>query len=118
MKKIDLENAKNGDLKVWWIPQVPMKPFLYPVNSPQEAFILLDALAEYDLFQYENRVKPDYSNAGGLMVYDEELIDETDEDEGCDGWSDWSCEFSGEDMDYYLREENGFELLINDLKEQ
>jgi hypothetical protein len=52
------------------------------------------------------------------MVYDEELIDETDEDEGCDGWSDWSCEFSGEDMDYYLREENGFELLINDLKEQ
>jgi hypothetical protein len=125
MKKVDLKNPKNGDLIVWWIPQIPMKAFHYPVNSPQEAFILLDALAEYDLFQYENNVKPDYCNAGGLMVFDEELIDETDEDdiefgdsELSNGWSDWSCEFSGENMDYYLREENGFELLINDLKEQ
>lgn len=113
MKKVDLENPKNGDLKVWWIPQVPMQPFVYPVNSVQEGFILLDALAQYDLFQLENNVKPDFCNAGGLMVFEEELIDES---EDCDGWSDWYSEM-GEDIDYYLREENGLELLNEDLKE-
>jgi len=110
----NLQAPKNGDLKVWWIPQIPMNSFEYPVNSPQEAFILLDALAEYDLFQLENNIKPDYSNVGGLMVFDEELIDEI---EDCDGWSEWYSEM-GEDIDYYLREDNGLELLINDLKEQ
>jgi hypothetical protein len=95
------------------------KEFEYPVNSPQEAFIVLDALAEYDFFQYEHKVKPDYSLAGGLVVFNEEfLIEETDEVEGWDGWIDWSCEFRGEYMDYYIGKENGFELLINDLKEQ
>lgn len=112
MKKVDLENPKNGDLKVWWIPQVPMKSFEYPVSSPQEGFILLDALAKYDLFQLENNVKPDFCNIGGLSEFDEELIDES---EDFDGWGDWFSEM-GEDMDYYLREENGLELLINDLK--
>ena len=110
----NLEAPKNGDLLVYWIPQIPMEAFHYLVKSPQEAFILLDALAKYDLFQYENNVKPDYCNAGGLMVFEEELIDEI---EDCDGWSEWYSEM-GEYIDYYLREDNGLELLINDLKEQ
>jgi hypothetical protein len=111
MKKVDLKNPKNGDLKVWWIPQVPMKPFEYPVSSPQEGFMLLDALAKYDLFQLENNVKPDFCNIGGLSEFDEEDI----EGEDFDGWGDWFSEM-GDDMDYYLREENGLELLNNDLK--
>jgi hypothetical protein len=111
MKKEDLKKPKNGDLKVWWIPQVPMKPFEYPVSSPQEGFMLLDALAKYDLFQLENNVKPDFCNIGGLSEFDEEDI----EGEDFDGWSDWFSEM-GDDMDYYLREENGLELLNNDLK--
>jgi hypothetical protein len=113
MKKVDLEKPKNGDLKVWWIPQVPMKAFHYPVNSPQEGFILLDALAKYDLFQFENNVKPDYSNAGGLFVFDEDLVDENDA--VWDGWSDWYSEM-GEGIDYYLNEDNGLDLLNEDLK--
>jgi hypothetical protein len=63
---------KNGDLRVWWIPQVPMEPFRYHVSSVQEAAVLLDALAKYDLFQFENKVKPGYCNAGGLERYNEE----------------------------------------------
>ena len=112
MKKENLKSPKNGDLKVWWIPQIPMKSFEYPVSTPQEGFILLDALAEYDMFQFENNVKPDYSNVGGMSVFDDELIDES---EDCDGWSDWYSEI-GEGMDYYLSEENGLELLNEDLK--
>lgn len=58
-------------LKVWWIPQVPMKPFEVYLNSFAEAKVLIEALAAYDLFQLKHRVKPDYSNAGGLMLQDD-----------------------------------------------
>jgi hypothetical protein len=114
MKKIDLKNPKSGDLKVWWIPQVPMKAFEYPVNSVQEGFILLDALGMYDDFQFKNNIKPDYCNVGGLSVFDEGDVEEVD---GIhyDGWSDW-CSDMGDDINFYLREENGLELLNNDLK--
>lgn len=70
-------NPKNGDLQVWHIPQVPMKPFIVPVANLVEAKLLLDTLAQYDIFQFENRIKPDYCNAGGLSVFE-------------DGeWTDW-----------------------------
>ena len=61
---------KTGSLKVWWIPQVPMKAFEVNVANVVEGKLLLDALAEYDLFQFKSKVKPDYSNAGGLVVFD------------------------------------------------
>lgn len=61
-------------MKVWWIPQVPGKSFDVPVETLEEASFLLDVLAAYDLFQYENRIKPDFANAGGLVVWDENRI--------------------------------------------
>jgi len=76
-----MNKPKEGDLKVWWIPQVPMKAFEVPVESSKQAKFLLDALAKYDLFQFENKVKPDYANAGGLSVYqDGEWVDWTNEE--------------------------------------
>lgn len=64
-------------LRVWWIPQVPMKPFLVSVPDLATGKILLNTLADYDIFQFKNRIKPDYCNAGGLQVFE-------------DGkWSDW-----------------------------
>jgi hypothetical protein len=62
---------KKGDLQVWWVPQVPMKSFNVPVKTIREAKLLLDTLANYDLFQLKNNIKPDYSNAGGLNVFDD-----------------------------------------------
>ena len=62
---------KKDDLQVWWIPQVPMKAFLAPVKNIDEAILLLDTLAKYDLFQYENKVKGDYANTGGLNVFED-----------------------------------------------
>ena len=58
--------------RVWWIPQVPMQPFYYPVASIEEGVLLLKALAQYDIFQIENRVKPDCCNVGGLHMFDDE----------------------------------------------
>lgn len=81
-----MSEFKEGDLKVWHIPQVPGKPFEVSVGTLREGKLLLDALAHYDIFQYENKIKPDYSNAQGLMVYE-------------DGeWTDWYSH-DGEDID-------------------
>lgn len=68
------------EYRVWWIPQIPGKPFEVPVESPEQGKWLCDVLADYDLFQYENRIKPDYANAGGVQQLDE------------DGWSDYDDE--------------------------
>ena len=62
---------KEGDLCVWHIPQVPMKAFRVSVSTPEEGKRMIDALAEYDLFQYKNNIKPDYSNASGLNVFED-----------------------------------------------
>jgi hypothetical protein len=58
--------------RVWWIPQIPMSAFRYNVPDIYTGRLLCDALAEYDQFQYENNVKPDYSNAGGIEFLDED----------------------------------------------
>ena len=72
-----MNEPQEGDLRIWWVPQVPGKPFHVDVSNIREALVLLDVLAKYDLFQYEHRIKPDYSNAGGLEVFE-------------DGeWSEW-----------------------------
>lgn len=72
--------------RVWWISQVPMKPFYVPVYSPLEGRKILDVLAEYDLFQLQNNIKPDFSNAGGLEVFD---LD--NKEDGPDGsWLEWA----------------------------
>lgn len=65
---------------MWWIPQIPGEYFTVPVGSPREGRLMVDTLARYDAFQYEHRIKPDYSNVGGLHVF-----------EGGE-WEDWSDE--------------------------
>jgi hypothetical protein len=68
-------------LRVWWIPQVPGKPFRQPVNSIREAKLLMDTLTKYDAFQFENNIKPDYSNVGGLETFEDgEWCEWADED--------------------------------------
>lgn len=83
-------------LRVWWIPQVPMEAFYVPVKSVVEGVKIMNVLAEYDAFQYDNNVKDDYSNAGGLEMFDD------------DDWCDWYIEDDivgyFDDPDEYLRE--------------
>lgn len=72
-----------GTLRVWWIPQVPGKPFYVRVADLTQARLVLETLARYDLFQFENRIKGDYANVGGLEVFED---------------SEW-CEWNTEDGD-------------------
>lgn len=59
----------EGDLRVWWIPQIPGKPFLVSVRTLHEAKLLTTSLALYDLFQFIHHIKPDYSNVGGCQIF-------------------------------------------------
>jgi len=77
------KEVKKGQLRVWHIPQVPMHPFLIYVSSITEAKLVLVTLAEYDLFQLEYKIKPDYSNVQGLEVFNES-------DDG--NWTEWEDE--------------------------
>lgn len=69
-------------LRVWHIPQIPMKAFYVDVGTPEEAIKILDILAEYDMFQFQNRVKGDYCSAQGL----EEFWEKENE------WVEWYSE--------------------------
>jgi hypothetical protein len=85
----DAPTVSAGALRVWWIPQIPGKPFHVAVESPAQAVLLLNALAEYDLFQFTNRIKPDYCNAGGLECFSQD---------GDDEWCEWYDEATGGDI--------------------
>lgn len=84
--------ANEGDLKVWWIPQVPGTPFERRVANLEEAAVLLDALAAYDAFQLVHNIKGDYANMGGLVRYEE------------GEWIDWESP-DGEDFEEWRREQ-------------
>jgi len=43
-----------------------MRAFRVDVDSVDEGVKLMTVLADYDAFQYDNNIKPDYSNIGGL----------------------------------------------------
>lgn len=58
--------------KVWHIPQVPMKAFEFETDDLAVAATVMEQLAFYDLFQFENNVKGDYSNAQGISEWSEE----------------------------------------------
>ena len=87
---IYMEVNEMNKLRVWWIPQVgaTSEPFYIPVESVEEGKKILDLLAAYDAWQLQNRIKPDYTNVGGLQMYDE----------GCADYVDWELET---DDDYY-----------------
>lgn len=60
---------KTSQYKVWHIPQIPGKAFQVELEDLEEAKRLVTVLALYDLFQYDNNIKPDYSNASGIMEW-------------------------------------------------
>lgn len=62
--------------RVWHCPQVPCPMFTVEAPDYAEAKRLQNALADYDLFQLNNNIKPDYCNASGVQIYQHDLTDE------------------------------------------
>ena len=87
-------------LRIYWIPQVPCKPFYVPIQSIKEGLKIITILSTYDAFQFENNIRPDYCNAGGVQMYDEKTKE----------WIDWEEEkdgiiYSNENIFDYLSQE-------------
>ena len=75
----------TSKLRVWWVPQVPGKPFYVCVSSVKEGIKIMDVLADYDFFQLKNNIKPDYCNTGGLEILENgEWVSWYDEETGTD----------------------------------
>lgn len=83
-----------------------MKPFHVQVPDLHSAALVMDALSKYDLFQFNNRVKPDYCNAQGLEVYSRD-----DEDGEFGPWIEWNCA-DGEDIAYHIRSGGDLSCLV------
>lgn len=67
-----MSNPKEGSLRIAHCPQVGRCGWFYhPVGSVEEGKLLMDALAFYDLFQYNNNIKGDYCNTTTLEVFED-----------------------------------------------
>jgi hypothetical protein len=86
-----VSKPKPGDLMVSHFPQVPCKSFDVHVASIEDAARIMDLLAEYDDWQFRHRIKPDYSNATVLQVYDADA-----DGDGNPDWTDWHDEETDE----------------------
>ena len=102
MKKLD-QMIKEGaatfllsthKLRVYHFPQVPCKPFIQEVDNEYEAALLVATLAKQHLWLEKNNIIPDFSNAIGVEMWDEEM----DEDEDGSKWTDYYNEF--EELDF------------------
>lgn len=80
-------------LRVMHYPQIPCSPFRVDVDNIDEAYKIMNTLADYDLFQFKENIKPDYSNMTTLEEWDTE--DEM--------WYDWIDDETGiDDIDQYM----------------
>lgn len=90
MTAVDPSQPWPHPLRVWWVPQIPGTAFRTTVDTPKEAKLLMVTLGKYDLFQFEQRVKPDYSNAGGVEEFlDGEWLDVDEYEEVWEGIGEW-----------------------------
>ncbi|WP_407301658.1 hypothetical protein [Clostridium botulinum] len=83
----------SKNLRVSHFPQIPCNPFIVAVSSIEEAKKIFDVLANYDLFQYKNRIKPDYCNTTILEYWDEEEKE----------WLEWHDKENNYTLDEYYR---------------
>ena len=82
-------------LRISHFPQIPCNAFHVEVDSIEEAIKIKNTLAYYDLFQYKNRIKPDYCNVTCLEIWDENY-----DGEGNADWVNW-CDEDGYEIDDY-----------------
>ncbi len=93
--------------RVWHNCQVgAVRNFYVEVDSIEQAWIILNTLWDYDLFQRKNRIKPDYANASGLEYFDEE------EKDWCEWYDDYERDIKEhfeyeEKLDMWLKEHDG-----------
>lgn len=79
-------------LKVWYIPQVPMRSFEINVHSPEEALDLMELISEFSCVMFENKLRPDYTDCCGLITY-------------CHNYDEWVEWYNEDDFDVFEYEQ-------------
>lgn len=102
----------NQIMRVSWCPQVGSSNWFHiPVHSVEEAKKIMDVLAFYDCFLYNNNVRGDYCNSGNLEVLNEETSE-------WDGWCYDDIIDYFDDVDEYVEARSpDSEMLDADAKE-
>lgn len=68
-------------LRIWYNPQVPGKAFTKEVANLEEAKLVANTLIEFSTFEFENNIKPDYSDVIDLEMFeDNEWVSWNDDD--------------------------------------
>ena len=78
----EMDQPLDGDLAVWNVINPPRTPYLFPVNTPAEAKLMIEALANAELLSTAIE-----ANAFGLVRWDGEE------------WTDWSDPETGDQID-------------------
>lgn len=84
--------------RIWHNCQIgAVDNFYIYVDDINTAWKIMNVLWDYDLFQYNNNIKPDYCNASGLEYFDVED----------DEWYEWYDEYGYDIKEHfeYLKEE-------------
>lgn len=79
------DGPRTSKYKLWHIPQIPGQPIVIEFEYVADAVMVSDILADYDQFQLDTNIKPDYSNASGIMVWNEEDGSYEDVDDDLEG---------------------------------
>lgn len=74
-----MENATR--FKIFYIPQVPMPAFEREYEDFETAKEVLNAIINFSIFEYDNNVKPDYSDVAGISYWEEAYQDWEDIDD-------------------------------------
>lgn len=74
-----MENATR--FKIFYIPQVPMPAFEREYEDFETAKEVLNAIINFSFFEYDNNVKPDYSDVAGISYWEEAEQDWEDIDD-------------------------------------
>lgn len=74
-----MENATR--FKIFYIPQVPMPAFEREYEDFETAKEVLNAIINFSIFEYDNNVKPDYSDVAGISFWEEAEQDWEDIDD-------------------------------------
>jgi len=88
-----IDSPTEGDLKVFYIPQVPMTPYEVAIprrhgtrEETDEAYLntaalVLNAVIGLSIFEFDNDIKPDYSDMAGIVRYEDGEWCDVDEEE-------------------------------------
>lgn len=66
------EQRQDERYRAVYVPQVPMHALTIETKSLEHAAVALESIIQLSIFEFKNRVKPDYSDFAGVERWDED----------------------------------------------